>query len=123
VELVLPGAHYYVQMQDGRIEVQGTVQELREQGILENLEIELIIDRPGASTLEDDDGFNSEEKLDDVQTSDVKSTPPLGRDRAWIKAQQEGDKHRKKPRKLVEEEARQTGGVQWIIYETYLRAS
>jgi hypothetical protein len=111
-------------MQDGRIEVQGTVQELQEQGILEVLGVELIIDEPGVSSFEEaDDGFNSDEKLHEVQTLEVKPTTPLGPDRAWIKAQQEGDQHRKKPRKLVEEEARQTGGVQWIIYETYLRAS
>jgi hypothetical protein len=110
-------------MQDGRIEVQGTVQELREQGILENLEIELIVDTPGVSSLEEENGFNSDENLDEAQALDVQATPSLGPDRAWIKAQQEGDTHRKKPRKLVEEEARQTGGVQWIIYETYLRAS
>lgn len=124
MELVLPGAHYYIQMQDGRIEVQGTVQELQEQGILEDLEVELIIEPPGVSSLEEEeDVFNSGEKLNEVPALDVKPTTPLGPDRAWIAAQQESDKHRKKPRKLVEEEARQTGGVQWIIYETYLRAS
>jgi carbamoylphosphate synthase large subunit len=111
-------------MQDGRIEVQGTVKELQEQGILEDLEVELISNKPGLSSLDDsDDGFNFDEALADAKVSDAVPTTPIGPDRAWIKAQQDGDKHRRKPRKLVEEEARQTGGVQWPIYETYLRAS
>jgi hypothetical protein len=32
-------------------------------------------------------------------------------------------KEGKRPRKLIQEEARQVGGVRWIIYDTYLKAS
>ncbi|KAJ7693236.1 P-loop containing nucleoside triphosphate hydrolase protein [Mycena rosella] len=37
VELVLPGAHYLVRMLDGRIDTQGTVKELRAQGVLDDI--------------------------------------------------------------------------------------
>ncbi|KIM25383.1 hypothetical protein M408DRAFT_210000 [Serendipita vermifera MAFF 305830] len=126
VELVLPGAYYYIQMQDGRMEVQGTVQELQEEGLLEDLEVNLVDVKPGLSSLEDDEeGHALDEKLNDPagwhKSPDKVPTP--GPDRAWIQSQQAREKHRKKPRKMIEEEARQIGGVQWSIYETYLRAS
>ena len=35
VELVLPGANYLVRMLDGRIDLQGSVQELQDRGLLE----------------------------------------------------------------------------------------
>ena len=123
MELVLPGAYYYIQMQDGHIEVQGTVQELRQQGILEDLEVELVSEKPGLSLNDDDDGSNPDEKLDKPGVPETVPAVSIGPDRAWIQAQQDGDKHRKKPRKLIEEEARQTGSVRWVIYKTYLRAS
>lgn len=35
----------------------------------------------------------------------------------------ERPKDKKKPRKLIEEERRETGSVKWHIYNTYLKAS
>ena len=123
MELVLPGAYYYIQMQDGRMEVQGTVQQLRQQGILEDLEVNLISTEPTLWSLhEEDEDLTLEDKLDNADHKSAELEAP-GPDRAWIEAQQARDPHRKKPRKLIEEEARQIGGVQWTIYETYLRAS
>ena len=37
VELVLPGAYYLVRMLDGRIDTQGTIQDLRANGILDDI--------------------------------------------------------------------------------------
>lgn len=102
VELVLPGAYYYVQMQDGRIHVQGTVHELRQKGILEGLRPELIAEEP-------------EDDMDVDQETDE--------DTNKVEAHGASRKEGKRPRKLVQEEARQVGGVRWIIYDTYLKAS
>lgn len=44
VELVLPGAYYLVRMLDGRIDLQGTVKELRESGALADIEVEGFVE-------------------------------------------------------------------------------
>jgi len=38
--LVLPGAHYFVRMVGGCIDMQGPVKELRAQGSLKNIEVD-----------------------------------------------------------------------------------
>ncbi|PFH45643.1 hypothetical protein AMATHDRAFT_44023 [Amanita thiersii Skay4041] len=96
VDLVLPGAYYLVSMLDGRIDIQGTIKDLRAQGILEEI------------------------------TSDESVGPTAPEIAAEVEAV-EGDKKAdgvtKKPRKLVSEEHRETGGVKWSIYKSYLKAS
>jgi ABC-type methionine transport system ATPase subunit len=37
IDLILPCAHYLVRMLDGRIDVQGTIKDLQEQGIMDFL--------------------------------------------------------------------------------------
>lgn len=101
VELVLPGADYLVRMLDGRIDTQGTVKDLRAQGVLESIT--------------QDVQANEEAVASDVQISaNLKSnedvTPKLAEDD-------------KKPRKLIEDEHREVGGVKWSIYQVYLKAS
>lgn len=126
MELVLPGAYYYIQMQDGRMEVHGTVQQLQQDGLLEDLEVSLInVESTPISLQEEEYDHGLDEILGSKAVSDQNpsETQVAGPDLAWIKTQREHDKHRKRPRKLIEEEARQIGGVQWTIYETYLRAS
>jgi hypothetical protein len=44
VDLVLPGAFYLMRMLDGRIDIQGTVTDLRVQGLLEGIELDAAID-------------------------------------------------------------------------------
>lgn len=110
VELVLPGANYVVRMLDGRIDTQGTVAELRAQGVL-------------------DDIAHSEEVdvYEDEQDSDSEDSEPETPDAEEIAAEViEGAhpaKETKKPRKLIKDEERQEGGVKWSIYKTYLKAS
>ncbi|KAJ8487830.1 hypothetical protein ONZ51_g3940 [Trametes cubensis] len=104
VELVLPGAHYLVRMLDGRIDLQGAVSELRAKGVLDNIaqleEMEVQKEEQAIAEKEDEsiaiDGVNGAE-----------ATP----------------KDKKKPRKLVEDERRETGRVKWYTYNTYLKAS
>ncbi|KAJ7123089.1 multidrug resistance-associated ABC transporter [Mycena epipterygia] len=98
VELVLPGAHYVVRMLDGRIDTQGTVKELRAQGVLDE-----IVTHEAAVEVK-------KEKLAVVADTVDAQTPG---------EQTEG----KKPRKLVEVEHRETGSVKWSVYRAYLAAS
>ncbi|TDL21715.1 P-loop containing nucleoside triphosphate hydrolase protein, partial [Rickenella mellea] len=104
VEVVMPAAHYLVRMLDGRIDTQGTVKELRERGVLEEI---------------------TQESALEVQEKVEKSA---GDDQAEInegenKITRAAEEQTKKPRKLVKDEERETGSVKWAIYKTYLRAS
>lgn len=94
VELVLPGAEYFVRLLDGRIDAQGVPEDLRQQGLLDTLS--------KASHAE-------ELKLDDAKQDDT--TKPAAAE------------ENRRPRQLVKDEARETGGVKWSIYKTYLKAS
>jgi len=90
-------------MLDGRIDTQGTVKDLRAQGILDN------IAQDSAAEVEAEEPVVASESLVDAQ-ADVaeadKSAEP-----------------KKKPRKLIKDEHRETGGVKWSIYNSYLKAS
>ncbi|KAJ7764232.1 hypothetical protein B0H16DRAFT_1526418 [Mycena metata] len=99
VDLVLSGAHYLVRMLDGRIDVQGTVENLRMQGVLDDIAHDAAADaktEEPVAALEDDTA--------DLDDPDAAKTPS-------------------KPRKLVKDEHRAIGGVKWAIYKSYLQAS
>ena len=101
VDLVLPGAHYLVRMLDGRIDTQGAVADLRAQGVLESIEHSAMIDA-------------HKEKLSLVE---------MGVAEGSLDDTPKPDDVIKKPRKLVKDEHRETGGVKWSVYKTYLKAS
>ena len=109
VELVLPGANYLVRMLDGRIDTQGTIKDLRASGVLDDIaqveEIEAHKEVQAVEAAKEVENPNSEIDGDTngVLTGTVKE--------------------KKKPRKLIEEEHRETGSVKWHIYNTYLKAS
>ena len=96
-------------MLDGRIDTQGTVKDLRDQGILDDIaqveEIEAHKEEQAVEVKKEEEDPNAEI---DVEASE--ETPAAAKDK-------------KKPRKLVEEEHRETGSVKWNIYKTYLKAS
>lgn len=96
MDLVLPGAHYLVRMLDGRIDTQGAVADLQAQGVLEGIERSAVIDANKGE-------FSLDEK---VETLDDDTPKPD-----------------KKPRKLIKDEHRETGGVKWSVYKRYLKAS
>ncbi|OJA13396.1 hypothetical protein AZE42_08993 [Rhizopogon vesiculosus] len=103
VELVLPGTYYVVRMLDGRIDTQGTAKDLRAQGVLDNIAQD--------------------------SAAEVKEEEPVAATEAPVETQgdlDETDKPadaKKKPRKLIKDEHRETGGVKWSIYNAYLKAS
>ncbi|KAJ6577612.1 multidrug resistance-associated ABC transporter [Mycena capillaripes] len=99
VDLVLPGAHYLVRMLDGRIDTQGTVEDLRAQGLLDDITHDATADAKAeepVAAIENDSA-----DLEDPDTAKMPS----------------------KPRKLVKDEHRAVGGVKWAIYNSYLKAS
>ncbi|KAJ7091060.1 multidrug resistance-associated ABC transporter [Mycena epipterygia] len=96
VDLVLPGAHYLVRMLDGRIDTQGTVEDLRAQGVLEH------ITHDAAADAKVEEPVAAIEDVDEPEEAAAAA---------------------KKPRKLVKDEHRAVGGVKWAIYKSYLEAS
>ncbi|KAI0827335.1 multidrug resistance-associated ABC transporter [Trametes gibbosa] len=110
VELVLPGANYLVRMLDGRIDTQGTVKELRESGILDDI--------AQVEELEAHKEEQAVEAIKEVEEADAEVDVEATGD-----ADGAAKKAKKKPRKLIEEEHRESGSVKWHIYNTYLKAS
>lgn len=97
VELLLPGAHYLIRMLDGRIDTQGTVKDLRLEGVLDSIVRDEFVQA------------QQEFRQKDVESaSDISGQPAEGT---------------KLPRKLIEDEHREVGRVKWSIYKTYLQAS
>ena len=100
-------------MLDGRIDLQGYVKDLKASGQLDIIALDNVTEEPN----EDDKQATSEE--DKKEEADVKSTDGSdnnknGTTKTVVK---------KKARKLVSDEERETGGVKWSIYKTYLKAS
>ncbi|KAJ7270116.1 multidrug resistance-associated ABC transporter [Mycena haematopus] len=100
VQLVLPGAYYLVRMLDGRIDTQGSVKELRAQGILDDIAEDAAVE------VKKEELAVAKEVASDLE---VEADPK--------------DVVEKKPRKLVKDEHREVGGVKWKIYKSYLKAS
>ncbi|KAJ7147063.1 hypothetical protein C8R43DRAFT_1011698 [Mycena crocata] len=98
VDLVLPGAHYVIRMQDGRIDSQGTLADLSE-GVLDQIEREAIV----VDAKDDETIAPLELALDSEVAGEIKAV--------------------KKPRKLVEDEHRESGGVKMTVYKMYLSAA
>ncbi|TFK37278.1 multidrug resistance-associated ABC transporter [Crucibulum laeve] len=101
VQLVLPGAYYFVRMLDGRIDAQGTVKDLRVQGFLDEVAYSAAVE-------------TKEEEKAESETPAVANVD--GVSKASITDV-------KKSRKFVKDEHREIGGVKWSIYKKYLKAS
>lgn len=109
VELVLPGAHYLIRMLDGRIDTHGTIKELRAQGILEHISQDAEVEAQ-----------MEEAAVAKEETIDPEEAAVSG---GGGKYQKDAIAEAKKPRKLIKDEHRETGGVKWKIYKGYLKAS
>ncbi|KAF8752415.1 P-loop containing nucleoside triphosphate hydrolase protein [Rhizoctonia solani] len=145
VELMLPCAHYVVRMYDGRIDMQGVVSELQEQGHLDYVALDA-----DASTSSEPDIIDSGKNMIDSAaealnsptyrrtSSPIQEIPKAtetitsaresrfaakaARQRTVFTARVEPPPS-KGPRKLVQDESRAEGNVKWRIYKTYLKAS
>lgn len=85
-------------MLDGRIDTQGTVKDLRANGVLEFI-------------------------TQDAE-ADVKQEEPVAASEVPVDGLVESAKDgSKKPRKLIKDEHRESGGVKWSVYQAYLKAS
>jgi hypothetical protein len=92
-------------MLDGRIDTQGTLADLRAQGVLDEI-------------------AHSEEVIVHEEGQRIAVASPASEK---VVTDEVGDSGTatgtKKPRKLIKDEERQEGGVKWDIYNTYLKAS
>jgi hypothetical protein len=86
-------------MLEGRIDMQGTVEDLSAQGVLD------VITHDAAADAKAEEPIAAIEN-DSVDLDDS-----------------EAPKKPNKPRKLVTDEHRAVGGVKWTIYNSYLKAS
>jgi hypothetical protein len=109
-------------MQDGHIDFQGTVQNLQEEGLLEDFTVELISEDSSPPSFDDDDDNMTESVNSEPRNASQPDVIP-GPDLKWIAEQQEKEKDRRKPKHLIEAESREIGSVKWHIYDTYLKAS
>ncbi len=87
-------------MLDGRIDTQGTVKELRAQGVLDDIAHDSAVE------------VHQEEEAVAKEVSPATDAPG-----------NEAGGDTKKPRKLIQDEHRETGGVRWSVYHSYLKAS
>jgi hypothetical protein len=85
-----------VRMLDGRIDTQGTVKELRAEGVLEEI---------------------THDAAAEIHKEDIVTEAPT------VDDEEKKTKDPKKPRKLINDEHRESGGVKWTIYKSYLKAS
>ncbi|CAE6458080.1 unnamed protein product, partial [Rhizoctonia solani] len=145
VELMLPCAHYLVRMYDGRIDMQGAVSELQEQGQLDYV----VLDADALTNSEPDIIDSGKNMIDSAAEAlnsptyrrtaspieeipivsetitsarDSRFAAKAARQRTVFTARVEPPAS-KGPRKLVQDESRAEGNVKWRIYKTYLKAS
>lgn len=85
-------------MLDGRIDTQGTIKDLQAEGVLEEIKHEAAVEVQ-----------KEELSAPDISSADI--------------VDEINGKALKKPKKLVEDEHREEGGVKWSIYKSYLEAS
>jgi len=95
-------------MLDGRIDTHGTIKDLRSQGALDNIAYDAGVQ------------VKKRKITTKACTTEVEEAAVSG-DATGMETQKEAVT--KKPRKLVKDEHRDTGGVKWRVYKSYLKAS
>ncbi|KAH8823481.1 multidrug resistance-associated ABC transporter [Flagelloscypha sp. PMI_526] len=107
VELVLPAASYLVHMLDGRIDFQGSITDLRERGLLDDVTYH--------------ENALAKEDVAEKETVIATAVPP---EYASVGTKTSiSDAAVKMPRKLVENEHREERAVKLPVYNTYLKSS
>ena len=92
-------------MLDGRIDTQGTLADLRAQGVLDEI------------------AHSEEVNVHEEEQSSAVASPTSDQVAVDEVENSGAAAGTKKPRKLIKDEERQEGGVKWNIYNTYLKAS
>lgn len=92
-------------MLDGRIDIQGTIKELREQNLLDFVTHE-----------------TSEAESSTVVVASAEEAAAAVLPTAEGEATNDASAEPRKPKKMIKDEARATGNVKWPIYKTYLEA-
>jgi len=95
-------------MLDGRIDTHGTIKDLRSQGALDNIAYDAGVQ------------VKKRKVTTKALPAEVEDIAVSG-DATGTETQK--DAVTKKPRKLVKDEHRDTGGVKWRVYKSYLKAS
>ena len=92
-------------MLDGRVELQGTVEDLKAKRLVETLvqRAHVETEMEGSKEITDSDPNGHDQPLTDPSIPVAAS--------------------KKRPRKLVKDEHREVGSVKWATYDNYLRAS
>ncbi|KAG8908992.1 hypothetical protein FRB99_000095 [Tulasnella sp. 403] len=122
VDLVRPAAYYLVRMLDGRVDTQGTIEDLEAHGILDMIMEDSVADKSlpdGTSTPSDDAETVAEAVIENKPVEEVREAAAHARTETETTAVA----GKKKPRKLVKDEERAKGNVKWNIYKTYLQAA
>ncbi|KAG0099344.1 hypothetical protein BGZ93_008058 [Podila epicladia] len=118
VRLCIPTAKHIVLMNNGEIKLQGTVPQLREQGLLSLVLEEDEEPTPESSDTETIDG-------NDLGSSSTLAKPKLVQRKSTMdkKRAPEESEPVKNAKKLVQEETRAEGRVKWSIYLVYASAA
>jgi len=95
-------------MLDGRIDTHGTIKDLRSQGALDNIAYDAGVQ------------VKKSKVATKAYTAEAEEVAVSGDD---TRTETQKDVVTKKPRKLVKDEHRDTGGVKWRVYKSYLKAS
>lgn len=116
VQLCVPGASYVVALDNGRVQYQGFREEFVSSGainaLVQSTNQDKSGDKPEAELVE-----TVEEKI--ALQAETDESDPHSESSSTVAAT---PKSEKKPRKLVEEEARAVGRISREIWETYIRA-
>ncbi|KIR42549.1 ATP-binding cassette transporter [Cryptococcus deuterogattii 99/473] len=105
--LLLPSTDYLVRILDGRVDIQGTIQDLRERGDLDGM-----VALEEAELLKEEDrgkGKSQEEEVVEGEDADVQE----------IKK----EKNKGPGKKLIQDEERAIGNVKWETYKLYIVAA
>ncbi|KAF9182238.1 hypothetical protein BGZ51_004856 [Haplosporangium sp. Z 767] len=120
VRLCIPTAKHIVLMNYGEITLQGSVQQLRDQGLLSQ-----VLEEDEEQTTDSDTDTVGEDEPE--STSTLANVPKPVRRKSTAKdlnkAAEEPVVQAKDARKLVQEESREEGHVKWSIYMVYATAA
>ncbi|KAF9999988.1 hypothetical protein BGZ79_006427 [Entomortierella chlamydospora] len=119
VRLCIPTAKHVVLMNNGQISVQGSVQQLREQGLLS-----LVLEEDEEQNTDSSD--NETVNGNDMGSSTSIAKPKLVQRKSTskdVKITEEPAVPIKDAKKLVQEETREEGRVKWSIYMVYASAA